>query len=249
MDRFILLAGRRSGTTLLTTCLDSHPQVQCTKDVFSTKRRLRYFQVDRPSGRFFKFRSSSTKRRIDYVLRRKQLIDAFLAEVYTPADDSIRARGGRLSYAQARKYPRALEWIAENDASVIHLIRQNPLKAIVSQATAQKRHTYHTASSVKRVTVRLSPHELQKLALNRLREIEQYRSLLQDGPYHEVIYESFVADRDAETRKMLDFLHIDQFVPLTTDLVKQNPDSMADILENYEEVARAFKGTVLEKYL
>ena len=248
MDRFILLAGRRSGTTLLVTCLDSHPQIQCGKDVFSTTRRLRYFQVDRPSGRFFKFRSRSAKHRIDYIFRRKQLIDAYLAEVYTPADDSIRAVGGRLSYAQARKYPAALKWVAEHDASVIHLIRQNPIKAIVSQATAQKRRTYHTASSVKKVTVRLSPHDLQKLALTRLHEIE-HRSMFSDGQYHEVTYESFVADRDGETHRMLDFLHIDQFAPLTTDLVKQNPDSLADILENYEEVARAFKGTVLEKYL
>jgi LPS sulfotransferase NodH len=249
MTKFILLAGRRSGTTLLVTSLDSHPQINCTKDVFSTKRRLRYFQVDRPSGLFYRFRSASMKRQIDYIFHRKHLIDAFLAEVYTPPDDSVKAMGSRVSYGQARKYPEIVEWIKENDASVIHLIRQNPLKAIVSHFTAQKRHTYHTTAKVKRVTVQLSPQKLQRAVTKRLREIEMYRQMFKDRRYHEVYYESFVADRNGETRRILDFLGIDQFVPLTSDLVKQNPDSLADILQNYQEVARAFKGSVLEKYL
>ena len=91
MKKFILLAGRRSGTTLLVTCLDSHPQISCDKEVFSTKRRFVYFQVDRPSSPFYKFRTASTKRKVDYIFRRKQLIDEFLAEVYTPPDDSVKA--------------------------------------------------------------------------------------------------------------------------------------------------------------
>ena len=249
MNKFIVFAGRRSGTTLLVTSLDSHPQINCTKDVFSTKRRLRYFQVDRPSGLFYRFRSTSLKRQIDYIFRRKQLIDAFLAEVYTPTDDSIRAIGSRVSYGQARKYPEILEWITENDASVIHLIRQNPLKAVVSHFTAQKRHTYHTTSKVKRVTVQLSPHKLQRAVTKRLYEIENYRQMFKNQRYHEVYYESFVADRNAETRRILDFLGIEEYAPLTSDLVKQNPDSLADILENYQEIAQVFKGSVLEKYL
>jgi hypothetical protein len=41
----------------------------------------------------------------------------------------------------------------------------------------------------------------------------------------------------------------DSSIPVTTDLRKQNPDSLEDILENYEEVAQAFRGTAFEKYL
>jgi hypothetical protein len=36
---------------------------------------------------------------------------------------------------------------------------------------------------------------------------------------------------------------------LETDLVKLNPDSVRDIIENYEQVARALRGAALERYL
>lgn len=248
MEKFIVLAGRRSGTTLLVTCLDSHPQIDCTKEVFDTHRKFKYFQVDRRTGLFYRYRSASIKRQFDYIFRRKPLIEAFLAEIYRPIE-GMKAIGSRLSYGQARKYPQILDWVTANEAAVIHLIRANPIKAIVSQFTAKKRHTYHTTSQVKRVTVRLQPQKLQRSVAKRLREIEMYRAMFKDGRYHEVYYESLVADRDGETRRILDFLHIDQFVPLTTNLVKQNPDSLQDILENYAEIAQVFKGSALEKYL
>ena len=67
--------------------------------------------------------------------------------------------------------------------------------------------------------------------------------------YHELSYESFVENRDGETHRILDFFGIDEFVSLISDLVKQNPDSLEDILENFQEIEKAFKGGVLEKYL
>jgi LPS sulfotransferase NodH len=248
MDKFILLAGRRSGTTLLVTCLDSHPQINCMKEAFSTTRRYKYFRIDRRSSPFYKYRTASLKRKFDFFFRRKQLIDAFLAELYRPVD-GLKAIGSRVSYGQAGKHPQILDWVTENEVGIIHLIRENPVKAIVSQATAKKRHTFHTTSKVKRVTVRLSPHKLQNSVTKRMNEIETYRTMFKDRRYHEVYYESFVADRDGETRRILNFLHIDQFLPLTSNLVKQNPDSLVDILENYEEIAQAFKGSGFEKYL
>ena len=248
MEKFIVLAGRRSGTTLLVTCLDSHPQIECSKEVFSTTRRFRYFQIDRRSSLFYKFRSASMKRKIDYIFRRQQLIDAFLAEVYIPVDN-VKAMGSRVSYEQARKYPEILEWIIKNEVSVIHLIRENPVKAIVSHFTAKKRQTFHTTSKVERVTVELSPYNLQQSVIKRMHETERYRNMFKNQRHHEIYYESFIADRDGETRHILDFLQVDHFVPLTSNLVKQNPDSLKDILENYDEIAQAFKGTVYEKYL
>ncbi len=249
MEKFVILAGRRSGTTLLANSLDSHPQIECTKETFSTKRRWKYFQIDRPSSPFYKFRSASLQRQIDYMFRRKQLIDVFLTQEFNTAADTVKARGIRLSYEQAHKYPEILEWIIEHDVKVIHLIRENSLKAILSQFTAQKREVYHVTSKVERVTVQVPPDKLKKLLTKRTNNIETYRRMFKDRPYCEIFYESFVANQETETRRMLGFLQIDHFMPLTSNLVKQNPDSLKDILENYEEVAQAFRGTAFEKYL
>jgi hypothetical protein len=58
-----------------------------------------------------------------------------------------------------------------------------------------------------------------------------------------------VINREAESRRVLDFLNIDQVAPLTTDLVKLNPDSLEDMIENYEEVKQALSGTDFEEFL
>ena len=79
--------------------------------------------------------------------------------------------------------------------------------------------------------------------------IEKYRAAFADKPRLEISYESLVANRDAETRRVLQFLDIDEFISLDTDLVKLNPDSLEDIIENYEQVAQALKDTPFEKHL
>lgn len=248
MEKFVVLAGRRSGTTLLANSLDSHPQIECTKETFSTKRRWKYFQIDRPNSPFYKFRSASLKRQIDYLFRRKQLIDTFLNQEFNAPANGVDARGIRLSYEQAHKYPEILEWILDHEVKVIHLIRENSLKAILSQFTAKKRAVYHVTSKVERVTVQVPPYKLKKLLTKRTNNIETYRRMFQTHSYCEIFYETFVADQEAETRRLLNFLHVDHFVPLTSNLVKQNSDSLKDILENYDEVVQAFKGTAFEKY-
>lgn len=248
MEKFILLAARRSGTTLLIKSFNSHPQIECHKKVFSTKRRLRYLQVDKPGSRFNEFRSASTGRQIDYIFRRRQLIDSFLTQVFAPAD-GVEAMGVRLAYSQADKYPEILAWALENDVGIIHLVRENSLKAIVSDFTARKRGVYHSTSKVKRITIQLSPRKLKRRLTGLMKRIEKYRAMFKGRRYCEVSYESFVVNRETETKRILDFLQIDQVVPLTTNLVKQNPDSLEDILENYEEIAQALKDTIFERYL
>ena len=248
MDRFIVLAARRSGVTLLLDSLSSHPQIQCYKEVFRTRQKFRYFQIDKKHSHFYKFRSASLKRQIDYILRRKQLLDAFLMELYTPAD-GIKATIARLAYLQARKYPEIVELALENDIGIIHLVRENSLKTIASNISARKRNTHHSTSKVEPVAIQLSPSKLRKSLTRLTKQIENYRAVLAGKRHLEVSYESFVAHRDTETRRILNFLGVDPSVPLTSDLIKLNPDSLEDILENYDQVAQALKRTVFEKYL
>jgi hypothetical protein len=248
LNKFLILAGRRSGVTFLVDSLDSHPEIECIKDVFSLRRRFKYFQVDVAIGLFYKFRSASKGRQLDYVFRRKRLIDAFMAETFG-REGTAKARGLRLSYEQALKYPRALRWTLDNDLAVLHLTRENVLKAILSNLTAKKRGITHITSPVEKVTVRVPPEELKKLLIEREKRDQKFRRMLIGRRHLAISYESFLARRESETRRILDFLGIDHFAPLTSRYVKQNPDALEEILENYGEVTRAFKGTGFEKYL
>jgi hypothetical protein len=245
-ERFLLLAGRRSGTTLLVESLDSHPDLECRKDVFSIRRRWKYFQVDVKSGLFYPYRTASLQRKLDFLFRRTRLVESFLAETFAPTP-GVKAKGIRLSYNQARKYPAVLPWILRNGIPVVHLVRENGLKAIVSHFTAKKRGVAHATSKVERVTLRLPPAQVRALLNERRKEVESYRARLRDHPCCEVSYESF--RNPEETRRLLEFLGVDSGVPLSSRLVKQNPDSLRMILENYDEIARELRGTPFERDL
>ena len=55
-------------------------------------------------------------------------------------------------------------WIFDNQVSIIHLIRENVLKTIVSRVTAKKRDLYHAKDGdiIHDVKVKINPKELIK---------------------------------------------------------------------------------------
>jgi hypothetical protein len=58
-----------------------------------------------------------------------------------------------------------------------------------------------------------------------------------------------VADQNTETGKVLKFLGMNQLMALTTDLVKVNPDSLEEIIENYDTVKQTLMDTEFKGFL
>jgi hypothetical protein len=142
----------------------------------------------------------------------------------------------RTTYPQ--DYPETLEWAKENDVGVIHLIRENFLKSIV----------YALTSKSKSPTVHAMPDLLRSRLTARVKQVEKYRSMFKSNRYYEVSSEAFATNGQLESRRLLEFLGVDQSVPLTFGLRKGHPE-LEQILENYEEIFQAFKDTEFEKFL
>lgn len=252
MVKFVVLATQRSGATFFISCLDSHPQITCRhQTVFTQDCKFKFFYFDRPSSFYYRYRISSLKRRLSHVLRRKQIIHDCLNDYLRTLPNDSKAIGLKVSYNHIGKYPAIAAWIKQHDVRIIHLIRGNVLKTILSLETAQKRQQYHSTRKAKPVQVHLRPGKLMRNMARRERLIEQYRAMFRDQPYLEIFYEAFVADREAELQRVLQFLELemDGSVSLKTDLVKLNPNSIKDIIENYEQIAQALRGTAFEEYL
>lgn len=248
MIRFIVSATQRTGATFFMNCLSSHPQIQTQKAGFGQKHFI-IFSFDKRKTGYYLYRSQSMKRQFDHLFRRKRLVYEYMATHYQPVD-GVKAMGLKVSYNYTGKYPALLEWLREqDDLRVIHYVRDNVLKTVISRKTARKRGLHHSTKKVEPVKVYLQPDKLIGTLALITRQVEKYRQAFPGKPYLEVSYESFTSHREDETRRILQFLDIDQFVPLSTDLVKLNPDSIEDLVENYEEVAQALRGTVYEKYL
>ncbi len=251
MTKFILLAARRSGTTLLIDCLNNHPDVNIIKRAFGLERKIKNPTADNQAGGFFLYRMSSLSNRIRYYTNRYALVDDFLDEdVFSPHTDSP-AVGFRLIYEMSSKYPQISQWVKQHDVKVIHLIRDNLLKTYISTVTAAIHKMRHPREGavIKTVKIHINPKELLKELNLRAALIDTQRRMFSDCRCHEVYYENFVANRSEESVKLLRFLGVDEGHELTTDLLKINPELLADLVENYEEIRTILKGTPHEKYL
>jgi LPS sulfotransferase NodH len=152
-------------------------------------------------------------------------------------------------YSQAREFPQVVRWAKKEDINIIHLIRSNVLKMLVSREVAKLRDIYHSTKKVEPIKISLKTFRLKARLKNISRQVDVYRSMFKDIPYLEITYENFVANRDEETRRLLGFLEIDMRVPLISDLVKLNPETLADVIENYDQVAQTLEGTAFERFL
>ena len=256
MIKFLIITQPRSGSSFFTSCLNSHPQIHCSRGSLFTKHNLSpikgfkpgFLTVDRKKSPYYKYRSGSFKRQFAHRFRRNKLVHEFLSAWYARHQDS-EAVGFKVNYSQISRYPATISWVKQNDVKIIHLVRTNLLKRHVSNKIAVTRDVHHSNKPLEPIKIYIESKILVEDFRRRQNRFERYRTLFKDFPFLEVSYESMVADQNKETSKVLEFLGLNQLIPLTTDLVKVNPDSLEEIIENYEEVKQTLINTEFSHFL
>lgn len=251
MEKFVLLADRRSGTTLVIDCLNKLPRIRCEKRAFGIDRKVKNPTQDEHSGMFFLYRDGVWKRQLRYYLQRQSLIEDFLNdEIFIPGQPED-IRGFRLIYNKAEQHPEIIKCLKGTGTKVIHLIRQNVLKTHISYKSApiHKMHHPRQGDTVKHVRLHLDPDTIILELGKRLHRIEAMKALVQDMPHLEIFYEEFTRDRQAQAAIIQPFLGMEEVLPFQSDLMKINPDSLEDIVENYQEIKGVLTGTEFEKFL
>lgn len=247
MIRFVVLSTQRSGSGFLRSLLKSHPSISCLEELFLSRNT-------NPIT-YRSYRTSSMRRALEDLLVRDKAVCDYLAEVYARQPANHRAVGFKLMYGQAERHPEVVEWCRRNGVKIVHLVRRNMLKMIVSRHIAAKRRVYHSTRPLEPKAVRLNrlnrlniwrlPSQLRKLG----DLVEANRQLFSSMPYLEVVYEDCLTNQEWESRRILEFLECDPDIRLVSDLVKTSPDSLEHLIENYDDIRRALTGTPFEAYL
>jgi LPS sulfotransferase NodH len=260
MTRFLIITQPRSGSAWFMSCLNSHPQIYCpplptlfSKHNISPFKRFKpsILQFDSPISPYYQYRSNSLKKRFTHLFFRDKLIHRFLAEIYSnhPGVDSI---GYKVNYSQINRYDAMLSWIKDNDIKIIHLIRTNLLKRLVSHKIANIRNLQHSTVSVDPIKVHIDTSILENDFRRRQQRFEKYRKRFSktfNMPFIEISYESLLSNFDTELKTVLRFVEVDPFSPLSSDQVKVNPDRLEDIIENYDEVRQVLFTTDFKHFL
>lgn len=240
MVKFIILTTQRTGSTLLWKFLNGHPSIEGHGEMF--------LSTHRGPDTYAMYKKRSVKRRILHYTSRQKILNEYMNELFQQKE-KIRAIGFKLMYTQ---FFRELEnWIFDNQISIIHLIRENVLKTIVSRVTAKKRSLYHAKDGdiIHDVKVKINPKKLIKNFEKIINEVNMYKTKFQDLPYIEISYESFTKDRENCSKKLFEFLKVPHIENLPVPLRKINPESLEKIIINYDKIVSMLSGTIYENYL
>ncbi len=236
-NAFVVLGTQRSGTTFIRHCLNSHPEINCYGELFTRNYKA--------NDSYYVFRMSNIGNRIKHYVVRKEMVAAFLDDLYKKESDKV--TGFKLMYSEVSRFPprfpMIIEYLKSIKAETIHIVRRNVLKTLISRETAKKRKQYHAKEKILAVKVSLPVstliQELNKISF----ENKFWQTAFPKENYIRVDYEDFVENKADESQRLLRFLGVNENIELLSKNVKLNPDSVENLVENYNEVVEILSGT------
>jgi hypothetical protein len=239
--RAVILTTQRTGSTFLVECLGSHPDIECAGEILIGA-------PDRP--------------RPQYRGRFKQLVkiaNVFTSGAWRPAHrmdgfyagGDVKVRAFKAMYNQLAN-PFALRYLRENTSiRVLHLSRQNLLKVHVSRILMGKRDRVQAVTPVEAVRTYVDPRRAIASIRKARARYAHFEALFSGHPRLPLSYEGLFDDQhlDAGTgRAICDFLGVAPH-PMKSKIVKLNPESLREIVINYDELAAAISRTEFAEML
>jgi len=249
--KFVILGTQRTGTTLIRTSLDSHPDILCCGEVFNLGRR-----PYRNDDGFWKYSNRSIYHRLRSGLFPRTVTKEYLEQLFL--DQPYYAVGFKFMLSHCKSRPYILRLLTQYELKAVLVIRRNALKTLISRRTAAASGVYHISDTLKAKSavrswnarqIYLDSTSLLSELQSIVSERDQWRSLVgKSFELFELVYEDYVKDHDSMNRKLQTFLNVNEY-PLESDLKKVNPDKLEQILGNFGEVRQILEGTKFEEFL
>lgn len=220
--RFIVLSRTRTGSTMLNTFLNSHPNIHAEWEIFHTLNGRNYKDI---------------------------LAKAFSKEPYY-----IKAKGFKIFYNHPLDDESNDIWdnlMDMDNLSVIHLKRRNIFRTLISWKIANIQDVWSVTSSDRNT----SKNKAVTFTAKELEEgFEQTRmwkkcgdEMFKNNPLVSVYYEDLVNDPEDIFGQITDFLGV-RYVQPKTNLKKQNPERLRDLVMNYDDLKSAFYETEWQSF-
>jgi LPS sulfotransferase NodH len=239
--RFIILARARTGSKMLLSALDNHPQIVSYGEMFQRAGQMRWHP-----------RYGHTPSPV----AGEEAWTATESMIFRPYPAPIKAVGFKLFYYHARDEAWSTLWQglqADKALHIIHVRRANMLDMAVSRVFAERREEWSTLQG------EAGPATERKDQVNVdyefcLQLFEETRSWQLDAqaffaeqPWLEVTYENMADDFTAESRRVQDFLGLD-YADITPKTLKQAQRTLPERVANYDELKAAFAGTEWSRF-
>jgi hypothetical protein len=218
--KFLLLTSPRSGTHMLKSSLDAHPNIVCLTEMFNPD-----YNVNNKLG-------------YDDSLPAKQVLDKF---IYCDYEPEVKAVGFCLHRIGARfgNWPNLWKILQEDkDVYVISLSRGNLLRRYLSVQLQQIKNL----DGAKLEPMFFEPEKLIQDFQRQRKKINEYNEFFGDRPLIEVSYEQLCNDYEKTMENLQKLLEVPT-VPLKPGTGKRNNPPISNFVVNYEELKEKFADT------
>lgn len=221
--RYVILTGGRTGSTMLTSCLERHYQIESFGEVFNlehppTEIERREFRDNYPS----------------------QYLEKYIFKEYAR---KTRAVGFKLIYYHLLEEQRVQvrDYLLSHDCRIIHLIRQNILALLVSSTISKKENRWHVyenedASELEPHSITIPVETFVSFADAYVAEVRRNHELYSKAAMIYVYYEDLASETNKELQRISRFLNVrieDDLRPKTKKRVNQ---PLWEIIKNYQEL-------------
>jgi hypothetical protein len=239
--RAVILTTQRTGSTSLVVSLGSHPDIECAGEILIGAPDAPRPQV---RGRF------KGVVRIANIMTSGAWLPARRMERFYNGG-SARVRAFKAMYNQLAN-PFALRYLRDDPTiRVLHLRRQNLLKVHVSRLLMGKRERVQATGPVEAVRTHVDPAE----AIAAMRKARQrhghFEAIFSGHPRLQLTYEALFEGQglsEATTDAICEFLGVARH-PMRSKLTKLNPESLRDMVTNYDELTAAVSRTEFAEFL
>jgi len=238
---FIILGTARTGSTMLWSYLNSHPDILCLRGVYGSTSKINF-------GKFYgelpeEYHSSELIK-----LRNESPIEFLENYVWNEYSNPFKAIGFKYFYDHDRHLSNKEEVISyfmENRAiKFLHLKRDNLLATLFSykRALAQQQWTKANTNFLTSITVQECNDYFQQI----LDSQRRYDELFTDRTLP-VSYDNLLKATERTLQDVLEFIGV-KAISLTTETSKNRETKLSDCITNYTHLKTHFKRTDYAKY-
>lgn len=214
-DKFIVITRSRTGSNLLMSFLNSHPDIIAKGELF---RRLE----GQSCKKVWEIIYTKKPKHIKYV--------GFKIFYYHPLDSEDREVWNYIKKDKSIK--------------LIHLTRQNMLETVVSRQIADKTNVWTNKNKNniqlvdKQVEINID-HCLNEFKLTQESENRTRNEFKRDF-FLEITYEELVKDKQDKMNQVFNFLNLKE-IEVNTSYKKQNKENIEDLVINYNDLRLALE--------
>ncbi len=213
--KFVVISHPRSGSTLLTKLLNSHPNIHMLGEILNSIPRNTQPELRFPY----------------YIERTLDPVSNIERQMNNPKQPNTTSIGSKLLFFQLEDKT-IIENLIEKGYKIIYLMRHNLLDRYISSINARNNQTYFSNPNYKiEDKVEFQPNKFKNFIDSTL-ELNNEFNIKSDSIYH-ISYTDLVTKKDKKMNEIFNFLGLKEYTT-STKMRKQNTKEYSQSISNYE---------------